>query len=229
MDSQDQGLSYTNLLCGNSIVSLDDSPPLPTNPNSVKKSKRGVNFTAKEDELVVAAWLNHSLDSIQGTDQKYSQLWENIYLYFEQHKETTNERSIKSLSNRWSSIQKATNTFCSCLDQVERLNISGITDHDKFEKAKFMYHKQEECNFAFEHCWNLLKDQPKWILRDAKGESKKKRMTVPSQTPTTTPSEAGNAIEMKLSNWIDHWVGKLQNDHEKLKVSKPRKSNNSER
>ncbi|KAF5774805.1 hypothetical protein HanRHA438_Chr13g0615331 [Helianthus annuus] len=89
MDSQDQGMYYTNLLHGNSIVSLEDSPLLPTNPISVKKSTRGVNFIPEEDKLLVSAWLNHSLDAIQGTDQKYSQLWEKIFEYFQQHKETT--------------------------------------------------------------------------------------------------------------------------------------------
>ncbi|KAF5823571.1 hypothetical protein HanXRQr2_Chr01g0039781 [Helianthus annuus] len=54
-----------------------------------------------------------------------------IFEYFQQHKETTTERTIKSLSNRWSCIQKATNSFCSCLAQVERLNQSGMTEQDK--------------------------------------------------------------------------------------------------
>ncbi|KAJ0753799.1 putative glutathione transferase [Helianthus annuus] len=125
---------------------------------SVKKSTRGVNFIPEEDKLLVSAWLNHSLDAIQGTDQKYSQLWEKIFEYFQQHKETTIERTIKSLSNRWSCIQKATNSFCSCLAQVERLNQSGMTEQDKFDKAKIMYQSEEKCNFLFEHCWNLLKE-----------------------------------------------------------------------
>ncbi|KAJ0570586.1 putative glutathione transferase [Helianthus annuus] len=206
MDSQDQGMYYTNLLHGNSIVSLDDSPPLPTNPISIKKSTRGVNFIPEEDKLLVSAWLNHSLDAIQGTDQKYSQLWEKIFEYFQQHKETTTERTIKSLSNRWSCIQKATNSFCSCLAQVERLNQSGMTEQDKFDKAKIMYQSEEKCNFLFEHCWNLLKDQPKWILRDA---AKQRKTMVPPPTPTTTPSPSPtrNVIEDEVVE-LDRPMGK---------------------
>ncbi|KAM0047791.1 putative glutathione transferase [Helianthus debilis subsp. tardiflorus] len=206
MDSQDQGIYYTNLLHGNSIVSLEDSPPLPTNPISVKKSTRGVNFIPEEDKLLVSAWLNHSLDAIQGTDQKYSQLWEKIFEYFQQHKETTTERTIKSLSNRWSCIEKATNSFCSCLAQVERLNQSGMTEQDKFDKAKIMYQSEEKCNFLFEYCWNLLKDQPKWILRDA---TKQRKTMVPPRPQQQPHPQHEMSLKMKLSNWIDQWVRKL--------------------
>ena len=33
--------------------------------------------------------------------------------------------------NRWSTIQLATNKFCGCFAQVERLNRSGSTEKDK--------------------------------------------------------------------------------------------------
>ena len=33
--------------------------------------------------------------------------------------------------NRWSTIQLATNKFCYCFDQIERLNQSGLTEKDK--------------------------------------------------------------------------------------------------
>ncbi|KAG6628716.1 hypothetical protein CIPAW_14G032300 [Carya illinoinensis] len=183
MDSQDSGHMYfTNLLrqdpqldptyggqSGNSPMTIDASPPLPPNePNGIRKSMRGANFTPEEDKLLVSAWLNCSLDAVQGTDQKHSQLWEKIFEYFQQYKETTNEQIIKSLIHRWSAIQKATNKFCAKLAQVERLNQSDMTKQDKFEKTKIMYQSLEKCSFQFEHCWHLLKDQPKWIWRATK-------------------------------------------------------------
>ncbi|KAG6636896.1 hypothetical protein CIPAW_11G142700 [Carya illinoinensis] len=146
MDSQDlTSMYFTNLFSqdpqldptyggqsGTSPLTLDDSPTLPPNePIGVRKSVRGANFTLEEDKLLVSAWLNCSLDAVQGTDQKHSQLWEKIFEYFQQFKETTNERTIKSLIHRWSVIQKATNKFCVKLAQVEGLNQSGMTDQDK--------------------------------------------------------------------------------------------------
>ncbi|KAG6661414.1 hypothetical protein CIPAW_03G172800 [Carya illinoinensis] len=116
MDSQDLGHMYfTNLLSqdpqleptyggqsGSSPMTLGDSPPLPPNESiGVRKSVRGANFTPEEDKLLVSAWLNCSLDAVQGTNQKHSQLWEKIFEYFQQYKETTNERTIKFLIHRW--------------------------------------------------------------------------------------------------------------------------------
>ncbi|KAG2692839.1 hypothetical protein I3760_08G070500 [Carya illinoinensis] len=82
------------------------SPPI-----GVRKSVRGANFTPEEDNLLVYAWLNCSLDAVQGIDKKHSQFWKKSFEYFQQFKETTNERTIKSLIHQWSVIQKATNKF----------------------------------------------------------------------------------------------------------------------
>ena len=37
---------------------------------SKKKSIRGVNFSAEEDKLLVAAWLNTSVDLVYGNEQR---------------------------------------------------------------------------------------------------------------------------------------------------------------
>lgn len=117
-------------------MSLDDSPSLP--PKNSTRS-RGLNFSLEEDKLLASAWLNCSLYACQGTDQKHYQLWEKISEYFQQHKETATERTIKSLINRWSFIQKATNKFCTKLAEVEGLN--GMTKQDKVEILHFCFER----------------------------------------------------------------------------------------
>ncbi|KAG2721677.1 hypothetical protein I3760_02G092400 [Carya illinoinensis] len=227
MDSQDRGHMYfTNLLSqdpqldptcggqsGSSPMTLGDSPPLPLNePIGIRKSVRGANFTPEEDKLLVSAWLNCSLDAVQGTDQKHSQLWEKIFDYFQQYKETTNERTIKSLIHRWSVIQKATNKFCAKLAQIEGLNQSGMTDQDKFDKAKIMYQSLEKCTFQFEHCWHLLKDQPKWIWHATKEDPKRRKTMSPSPTPTPTRCSAAtedSAFDLETENVIENEVIEL--------------------
>ncbi|KAG6653780.1 hypothetical protein CIPAW_05G100200 [Carya illinoinensis] len=75
----------------------------------------------------------------------------------------------KLLVSEWlnCSLDAATNKFCAKLAQVEGLNQSGMTEQDKFE-----------------HCWCLLKDQPKWIWRATKEDPKRRKMMSPSPTPT---------------------------------------------
>ncbi|XP_018818225.2 glutathione S-transferase T2-like [Juglans regia] len=71
-------------------------------------------------------------------------------------------RSGGSLTNRWSVIQKCTNKFCAAVAQIESLHPSGATEQDKIERAKIMYRETEKATYNMEHCWCLLRHQPKW-------------------------------------------------------------------
>ena len=56
----------------NTLVSVSDSPPPPPPPvenASSTKGKRGSNFSIEEDKLLVAAWLNTSVDTINNNEQ----------------------------------------------------------------------------------------------------------------------------------------------------------------
>ncbi|KAL7178213.1 hypothetical protein ACSBR2_031378 [Camellia fascicularis] len=76
--------------------------------------------------------------------------------------------------NRWLAIQLATNKFCGCFAQIRKLNQSGLT-----EKDKKLYKELYKSSFPFEHCWNELRDQPKW----RKKYNLKKQKTNKAVTP----------------------------------------------
>jgi hypothetical protein len=71
------------------------------------------------------------MDAVQGTDQKQHQFWERVHTNIHQYKEFPSERSYASLMNRWSVIKKAVVKFIACHNQIEHLNQSGTTEHDK--------------------------------------------------------------------------------------------------
>jgi hypothetical protein len=126
MDSLDENQSFTTLL-QSGLQNYNETPSQPK-MKSTKKS----NFSIEEDILLVNAWIRTSIDPIQGTDQKGSKFWDRIGKdYHENKKGNTVERTVHSLSNRWSSIQKFTNKFCGFLAQVETKNPSGATEEDK--------------------------------------------------------------------------------------------------
>jgi hypothetical protein len=70
----------------------DDTPasieiPTQDDPHGARKEKRRTtNFNIDEDKLLVSAWLNVSLDPIQGTDQSKSTYWSRIHQYFHANK-----------------------------------------------------------------------------------------------------------------------------------------------
>ncbi|KAG6624740.1 hypothetical protein CIPAW_16G048900 [Carya illinoinensis] len=139
---QGEGSTPFNSIYGNVVVQPSQAESERRPPT--KKSQRGVSFTTEEDNLLVSAWLNISLDTIRGTDQKSTQMWERIYEYYHEHKK-------KTLLN-----------FCAAIAQIESLHPSGTMEVDKIEKAKILYKENENSYFTMKHCWCLLRHRPKW-------------------------------------------------------------------
>ncbi|XP_020266391.1 glutathione S-transferase T3-like [Asparagus officinalis] len=105
-----------------------ETPCAPSSNKSQKQSQRTINFSPEEDKLLIAAWLNTSLDPIKGSDQKKNQFWKRITRYFEDHKSWSDERTEKSLTNRWSKISFSVSRFCGYYVAVEHLRKSGYTE-----------------------------------------------------------------------------------------------------
>ena len=83
----------------NSHLLVKDSPLNDEVATSKKKSTRGVNFSAEEEKLLVAAWLNTSVDPVYGNEQHRTTFYGKVTKYFKDHK-TDSTRSISSLTSR---------------------------------------------------------------------------------------------------------------------------------
>jgi hypothetical protein len=97
-------------------------PPIHVARSTAKSSQgRSKNFREEQDKLV-SAWLNVSMDLIQGVDQTQGTFWKRIHAYFHANKNFTFEstRSESSLMNRWFGIQHDVNLFCGYLSKIER-------------------------------------------------------------------------------------------------------------
>ena len=65
IDSQLLGTSQNN------PMSISDSPPQVENVSSTK-GKQGTNFRVEEDQILVSAWLNTSVDAIDSNEQTHN-------------------------------------------------------------------------------------------------------------------------------------------------------------
>ncbi|KAG6660202.1 hypothetical protein CIPAW_03G089300 [Carya illinoinensis] len=189
-----------------------------------KLSQRDVSFTVEEDNLLVSGWLNISIDAIRGTDQKSTQLWIRIHDYFNTYKNANSpERSVGSLTNRWSTIQKVTNKFCGLLALVESMHPSGTNEQDKIDKAKALYRSTQKSNYNLDHYWNLLRHQPKWQVHMDNLPTKRKT------TCSTIP--AANAIDVEenesMSTNLERPLGK-KSEKERGRKRKCEESCNSQ-
>ena len=127
IDSQFLGTSQ------NTLMSVSDSPPPPpqVENTSSTKGKRGSDFTVEEDKLLVAAWLNTSVDAISSNEQTQNTFRQKVWEYFMQYNTSGTTRTVISLLSRWGTISEKTNKFAGCMAQINALHQSGITEEDK--------------------------------------------------------------------------------------------------
>ncbi|KAK9989898.1 hypothetical protein SO802_030137 [Lithocarpus litseifolius] len=139
-------------------------------------TKRGGNFNVDEDLLLISTWLNIGMDAVYGTEQKGEKFWAKIWEYFCANNTYRTTRSSSSLSSRWGNINRETSRFAEFMAKVEARNRSGATDEDKLKDAKDLYKATpnpstgKKIAFAYEHCWVVLKNQPKWSMPKEKSK-----------------------------------------------------------
>jgi hypothetical protein len=133
MNEDDNNSSFDefNVVCEQHISPIVTS----SRPNQ----KRFGNFTQEEDTLVVSAWLNISLDAVNGTNQTRGIFWKRVYNYFHTNKTFESARSQSSISHRWGSILEAVNKFCACISDIEGRRQSGVTLQDKVTVVLFFF------------------------------------------------------------------------------------------
>jgi len=198
---------YTNLLVNEGEDSQDaaptSDPTIHETPATTKSSQgRTKNFSSAEDILLVSAWLNVDMDPVQGVDQSQGTYWRRIYKYFHANKTFESTRTEVSLMNRWCGIQHDVNVFCRCVARIEAKNQSGSIVDDKIAHACALFKAEDkkERKFNFMHCWNILKDKPKWMdkrkeIGTAKKTSNKKRKTMAISAPASVvPADAPAAL-----------------------------------
>ncbi|XP_062162007.1 uncharacterized protein LOC133869045 [Alnus glutinosa] len=179
---------------GSPYLSVEINKPKSEIATNLKKPRSG-NFSIEEDVLLVESWINTSVDPVNGNDQSKKKYWWRIWEKYHEHKTFNTSRNEASLLNRWGVIHKNVNKFCGCLAQVESAHQSGITQQDKE-----LYRSLVGVPFAYEHCWNLLKNCPKWSTNNDKT---RKRLFGNASSPfTESPINLGED-NVSTSNFVD--------------------------
>ncbi|CAN6205715.1 unnamed protein product [Urochloa humidicola] len=168
-------------------ISLSNSVPLASNnendgevnptPRATKRGGRSSNYSVEEDEALVLAWESVSLDPVIGKDQSMKTYWKRIVDHFQRNVKTPSNRSIGSLSHRWSTIQECCNRWAGCIVNIDRAQPSGVTLQDRINYIQKLYQKKEPHNrpFVMLHCWTLLEHNEKWNNRDTDCHPLKKK------------------------------------------------------
>ncbi|KQK22454.1 hypothetical protein BRADI_1g67301v3 [Brachypodium distachyon] len=172
-----------NLSSPMGLYTADHTPmhaEVPTPPVKANNKRKG-NFTDKEDEVLVAAWLHASMDPI-----------------YESHKPEGSDRNVNSLSHRWSAVKEQVGRFCGCYEQIMHRRESGKTEQDKIVDALKLFKSQDKTNkgFVLMHCWNMLRFEQKWLAQvDRSSQSNKKQKLNSNASPSMSTQEA-NTIHL---------------------------------
>ncbi|CAO2142079.1 unnamed protein product [Urochloa humidicola] len=178
---------------GELVVTLPEEQHCPigvvTRPVSRIK-KRTKNFSNREDEMLVVAWLNVSAEQVQGSER--STYWQRIYDYYHSNKDCQSDRNQNSIMHRWSIIQDSVSKFEKCLTRIDSTSQNGLITQDEIVQALALYKSEDQNNksFQFMNCWNILRTHPKWIGKSSQiapqNSSQKKQKTIPSPSPSSS-------------------------------------------
>ncbi|OEL24017.1 hypothetical protein BAE44_0014962 [Dichanthelium oligosanthes] len=83
--------------------------------------------------------------------------------YNGQKGDTYPPRSLRSLEGRWQDIKEQVGKFEGYYNAVLCENRSGFTDSNKTAAAVILYNRMEAKPFTIMHCWDILRNQPKWM------------------------------------------------------------------
>ncbi|CAO2149304.1 unnamed protein product [Urochloa humidicola] len=193
---------------GELVVTLPEEQhgPIGVITRSVSRiKKRTKNFSNREDEMLVVAWLNVSADQVQGSER--STYWQRIYDYYHANKDCQSERNQNSIMHRWSIIQDSVSKFEKCLTRIDGTSLNGVITQDEIVQALALYKSEDQNNksFQFMNCWNILRTHPKWIGKSSQtapqNSSQKKQKTSPSPSPSSSTPCTLEDGEAAVQEW----------------------------
>lgn len=113
--------------------------------------------------MQVGAWLNNSNDPIESNFKKNDQYWKGVAAAYNSSIPSNRTRQMKHIKDRFGKIKKKVGMFCGAWKEANSLYASGESDVDLMEKAQKLYEaNNNEGPFMFMHCWNVLRNEPKW-------------------------------------------------------------------
>ncbi|PAN31802.2 hypothetical protein PAHAL_5G441100 [Panicum hallii] len=120
------------------------------------RTEKRLAWTKEEDLILV--------NPIQSNYKKNDQYWKDVAAAYNRAVPKNRARQVKHIKDRFARIKKKVTWFCKSWKEANTLWASGESDADLMNKALKLYedeHKKEG-PFMFKHCWDVLRNEPKW-------------------------------------------------------------------
>ncbi|KAG7603800.1 Myb-like domain [Arabidopsis thaliana x Arabidopsis arenosa] len=181
---QSQQESYNNE--NNTQLSDEDHEDVNTPKVAIPKKK----WSAKEDVILISAWLNTSKDPVVGNDQKAPAFWKRIATYVAASPDLVGfpKRESAQCKQRWAKMNELVMKFVGCYATATNQKASGQTENDVMLFANELFENDMKKKFSLDHAWRLVRHEQKWIISNTPKEKRmSKRRKVGSQAKSSQP------------------------------------------
>ncbi|XP_013607783.1 PREDICTED: glutathione S-transferase T3-like [Brassica oleracea var. oleracea] len=121
-------------------------------------------WTAKEDLVLISAWLNTSKDPIVGNEQKAGAFWKRIEVYINANPRLNGcpPRESSQCKQRWGRVNDSVGKFVGSFEAALKNQASGQNENDVMKVAHEIFTNDHGALFSLEHCWRELRFDQKW-------------------------------------------------------------------
>ena len=111
-------------------------------------------WTAKEDLVLISAWLNTSKDPIVGNDQKAGAFWKRIEVYVNASPQLNGcpPRESSQCKQRWGRVNDSVGKFVGSFEAALKNQASGQNENDVMKVAHEIFTNDHGALFRLEHC-----------------------------------------------------------------------------
>lgn len=142
---------------------------------------------------MIRAWLDNFVDPLDGNSKKGPHYWGDVAAQYNKKAPKGQRRTAIQCKNHWNTVGALVSKFHGCWTVMNSTYASGQSDQQLMEKVHAEYKELQHTNkpFAFEYCWNAVKE-PKWLNRDVLATEMNKRSNISSSGAYTSSSNQDN-------------------------------------
>ncbi|GJR38310.1 putative reverse transcriptase domain-containing protein [Tanacetum coccineum] len=178
---------------------------------------RQTPWTTEEEIALCKGWLAVSESSKHGNSRKQGGLWCEVLSYMERKTQQYGRQMYDMVLGKWKMVPPSMVRFYGIYNNIMRMGPeSGAGDAYYVQRAMIHYEIYTGLPFKLCHCWEILKDHPKWqeiaipnFNTGSEGGSKRHKSTG-SSSFNTMSKEASINLNTNIDNNNEDEVQEIQ-------------------
>lgn len=112
--------------------------------------------------MQISAWLNNSVDPIDGNGKKGDVYWKEVTKEYNENTPVDRRRKAIHCKDHWGKMNRKIVAFNGIWCRLKDVYVSGQSDDQLMDKAHDMYKSEVKQSFTHVNLWRAVNNQPKW-------------------------------------------------------------------